>query len=84
MEPMENPTSIRKRPFFAHPLYRTASALFGLVLAGVAGWIAIGGNTAHPAIQLGAVILFLGLGGNLMWAAWKAREPWVSKIGPLP
>ena len=81
---MENPTDTGKRPFFVHPLYRAASALFGSLLIGLAGWIALDGNSAHLAIQLGAVALFLGLGGNLVWAAWNAREPWVSKIGPLP
>ena len=81
---MENLTDTNKRAFFAHPLYRAASALFGLILVGGAGWIVVGGNAAHPAIQLGAVALLFGFGGNLVWAAWNAREPWVSKIGPLP
>ena len=72
-----------QRPFFAHPAYRTVSGLFGLVLLGCAGWVLLEASLP-PLGRLGGGLFLLALASNHLWCAWARREPWLSKIGPLP
>ncbi len=71
------------RPFFTHPVYRAVSGTFGLVLLGCAGWVWLQAPTTGWGTLLGGALLVL-LAGNHLWSAVAAREPWLSKIGPLP
>lgn len=71
------------RPFFAHPAYRAVSGAFGLVLLGCAGWVWLRASTPGWGTLLGGALLVL-VAGNHLWSAMAAREPWLSKIGPLP
>ena len=72
-----------KPPFYARPMYRCLSGAFGgfLLFSGV--YIFLFAETSF-AIRCAASAVFLLLGGNTVSSAWKAKEPWISKIGPLP
>ena len=77
------PLAKTKPPFYARPIYRCLSGAFGgfLLFSGV--YIFLFAETTF-AIRCAATAVFLLLGGNAVSSAWQAREPWISKIGPLP
>lgn len=72
-----------KPPFYARQTYRWLAGAFGgfLLFGGV--YIFLFAETAF-ATRCAASAVFLLLGGNAVASAWKAKEPWISKIGPLP
>ena len=72
-----------KPPFYAHPIYRCLSGAFGCFLLFVGVYVFLFAETSI-AIRWAASAVFLLLGGNTVSSALKAREPWISKIGPLP
>lgn len=61
---------------------RLFSAVFGVLLLGSAGYL-LRQPGLGPA-ELIAVLLLGALGLNLLWSAWRGRESWLSRIGPLP
>lgn len=64
-------------------LHRLFAGGFGVVLVGV-GIHAIFFTGAFAILQfLGGSALVL-LGGNMVLSAWRARESWLSRLGPLP
>lgn len=74
----KNPT-----PFYARPVYRWLSGAFGCFLLFAAAYIFMFAETS-TAMRWAVSAVFLLLGGNTVSSALKAREPWISKIGPLP
>lgn len=45
-------------------------------------YVALSANT--DALPLIGAALLLKFGGNLLFAAWRGRASWLSRIGPLP
>jgi len=71
------------QPFYTRPLYRRLSAAFGLFLSGVGIYAALFGYTSLLLrIVLGALLVLIG--GNMVLSAYRARESWLSRLGPLP
>lgn len=70
------------KPFYARPVYRVMSLLFGLALIGSSLYLLFG--QPARALQIIGALLIMALGVNLLLAAVRARESWLSKIGPLP
>ena len=70
-------------PFYARPIYRWLSGAFGVFLLFSGIYIFLFAETTF-AIRCAATAVFLLLGGNAVSSAWQAKEPWISKIGPLP
>ena len=71
------------RPFYAKPLYRLLAGVFGafLLAVGLFALFFVGGLTALGFI-VGLTLIVLGF--NLLLSAYRARESWISRIGPLP
>lgn len=69
--------------FHARPTYRIISGAFGLLLAGVGVYALffVGPPDALRGLVGAAFVL---LGGNMFLAACRAKESWLSRIGPLP
>lgn len=78
MTPAKNPT-----PFYAGPIYRWLSGAFGCFLLFVGVYVFLFAETS-TALRWAASAVFLLLGGNTVSSTLKAKEPWISKIGPLP
>ena len=72
-----------KPPYFARKPYRTLTGLFGLLLMAIGMFaIFVGGDQILLRVAVGVCILALGC--NAVVAAWRAKEPWIARIGPLP
>jgi small neutral amino acid transporter SnatA (MarC family) len=69
--------------FYKGKLYRLTSAAFGSLLLG-AGFYAIFFAETQAAVRITGGIALILLGYNTVWSAYKAKESWLSKIGPLP
>lgn len=73
---------LRQDPYFTGRTHRLIQGLLGLLLVASGLYVAF-------AVQLdlitvfGAALLLL-FGGNALWASWRARRSWISRIGPLP
>jgi len=72
-----------RQPFHARKPYRLFAAAFGLLLVGVGCYALFFAETAMLVRIAGGAALVL-VGGNMVWSACKARESWLSKVGPLP
>jgi hypothetical protein len=68
-------------PYFARPVYRAISAAFGVLLLGSGTYVLL---TSSDGVQVGAAVLLLALGGNLLFAAWRPAQSWLGRLGPLP
>lgn len=68
---------------------RVITAAFGVMFA-LAGLGLLTLTLADPAplsmqMQRGAVVLgLIIIGGQAVWASWRKKPSWLSKIGPLP
>jgi len=69
--------------FYQGLIYRILSGLFGLALIVLGLYISFVLGQIDALRFVGAVALVL-LGGNMAYSAYRARESWISKIGPLP
>ena len=56
---------------------------FGLFLTGVGLYAIFFADTATAVRFAGGSVLVLA-GGNMVYSACKAKQPWLSKLGPLP
>lgn len=72
------------RNFYAGRIYRVLSFSFGLFLVAVGVYGAFSFTEAPGIWRIGGGLLFVVFGFNMAYSAWKAKESWVSKIGPLP
>ena len=70
-------------PYHAHKVYRLITGCFGLFLSGV-GIFALFVDGSSMLLRWTAGLALLIVGGNLAVSAIKARESWLSKLGPLP
>lgn len=71
------------QPFYARKLYRFLSSGFGLFLMGIGFYILLFADTSIILrFVVGSVIVLLGI--NMVVSAYKAKESWLSKLGPLP
>ncbi len=75
--------SRKNQPFYARKLYRIFSGSFGLILTcvGLYSLLFIGPSTI---IHFFAGSAIIALGYNMVASACKAKESWLSKLGPLP
>jgi hypothetical protein len=62
---------------------RMLAAAFGLFLLGVGGYVLAFSEAAVLWRLIGGGLLAV-LGGNLLYAAYKDKPSWLSKVGPLP
>ena len=62
--------------------YRAFTAILGVIFVAVAVVIlAISEHTFGP---LAAALVIGALGVDAIVSAWRNREPWLARIGPLP
>jgi len=71
------------QPFFERPMYRRLSGVFGIFLMGVGVYVALYGYTSML-VRMAAGALLVVSGGNMVVSAYRAREAWLSRLGPLP
>jgi len=70
-------------PFYAKSGYRLFSGGFGLLLISIGFYILLSTDLSTLLrIIVGAVFLLFGL--NAVISAYKAKAPWLSRLGPLP
>ena len=62
---------------------RIFSAVFGILLIGV-GILALGQDHQPAVWRFGGALLLALLGGNSLFAAYRSRPSWLSRLGPLP
>jgi len=81
----EGSTSARGagKPFYAARTYRLITAAFGLLLIGVGCYALFLAETAGV-LRFAGGAAFAAVGGNMVWSAYRAKESWLSRIGPLP
>ncbi len=81
---MKNRTDVQ--PYYQRSPFRIVTALFGLLLVATGVFVALTpvlyGVRWIVGAGSGAALLALGL--NAILASYRATEPWVSRIGPLP
>ena len=72
-----------QQPYFAGTLYRIASAILGLLLlsVGIYAWLL---PETIGLLRHGAALLFVVLGANALYCAWRAKPSWLTRLGPLP
>lgn len=70
-------------PYYTRPMYRGVTGGFGGLLAATGFYVALFAP-APGAMQVGLGLLLVLLGGNMVLAACRARESWLSRLGPLP
>jgi hypothetical protein len=70
-------------PFYSRPVYRLLSGLFGLCLAGIGIYGLFFAGPSSLLQNFGAGVLVM-VGANMVLAAVRAKESWLSRIGPLP
>ena len=71
------------KPFYAKPLHRWLTAGFGLFLVTV-GLYALLFVAPLTALRVIAGVVLVVLGCNMLAAAYRAKESWLSRLGPLP
>lgn len=76
-------TDPSKPAYTSRQSYRLITAAIGLALFGLGIYILLFGP-AGALIRVAIGIVLLLLGGNAMFAAWRSRESWLSRLGPLP
>ncbi|MBB5273789.1 uncharacterized membrane protein HdeD (DUF308 family) [Quisquiliibacterium transsilvanicum] len=64
-------------------LHRLFLGVFGVLLMGV-GLYALFFAGPFTILQLAGGSALVLLGGNMVVSAWRARESWLSRLGPLP
>ena len=64
-------------------MHRLFAGGFGVFLMGV-GIYAVFFTGAFAILQLIGGSALVLLGGNMVVSAWRARESWLSRLGPLP
>jgi uncharacterized membrane protein HdeD (DUF308 family) len=73
----------QKGPFYGRKLYRLFSSVFGLFLVGVGVYVLLL-PAPKTILQMAAGLVLVLLGLNLFVSALRAKESWLSRIGPLP
>lgn len=73
----------KSQPFYAGRIYRLLTATFGLLLIGVGLYALFFADTSSVVRFIGGSALVLA-GYNMVSSAYKAKESWLSKLGPLP
>ena len=73
----------RVHRLFKGRTYRLLSGCFGVFLAGI-GLYALVFAAPLTLLRVAAGAGLVLLGGNMVVAACKGRESWLSRIGPLP
>ena len=71
------------QPFHAGRIYRLLSTIFGFALLLGGLYVTLFAET-QAALRILGGIAFALIGGNMVWSACKAKESWLSRIGPLP
>ena len=71
------------KPFYAARTYRLITAAFGLLLIGVGCYALFLAGTAGV-IRYAGGAAFVAVGVNMVWSAYRAKESWLSRLGPLP
>lgn len=71
------------QPYYSRSTYRFATGLFGLFLVGVGIFVLLRATTTAIVRVSGGLVLVL-LGGNMVLCAYRGKESWLSRLGPLP
>lgn len=71
------------QPFYAGRMYRLLTAIFGLLLTGTGLYAIFLADTSTLVRFAGGTALVL-TGCNMVSAACKSKESWLSRLGPLP
>lgn len=71
------------KPFYAGRTYRLITAALGLLLVGLGGYALLLAEAAGMLRFVAGAALVL-VGGNMVWSAYRVKEPWLSRLGPLP
>lgn len=69
--------------FYQGPIYRLLTALFGVFLCGCGIFVFLQ-HDLTLLIRIGAGLVLFLLGASAIWSAYQSKEPWMSKLGPLP
>lgn len=70
-------------PVYAKSGYRLVSSVFGALLVGGGVYVLLTASPMTAPELIGGCALAI-LGANHLLSARVGREPWLSKIGPLP
>jgi hypothetical protein len=70
-------------PFYTRRTYRLLSGFFGLCLVGLGLYAMFHAGSSTTLQLVGGAALVL-VGANMTVCAFRARESWLSRIGPLP
>lgn len=62
---------------------RIFAVVFGLFLLGTGLYLLMLAETTDAWGFIGIAVL-VALGGNLLYATYKAKPSWLSRLGPLP
>lgn len=72
-----------RQAFYTRMPYRIVTAAFGFFLSIVGLYILLLADTSGSARLIAGPLIVLP-GCNMLIAAWKAKESWLSRLGPLP
>jgi heme A synthase len=74
---------VTHQPHSSGKFHRLASAALGLLLLGVGIYAWLLPETTGL-LRYGSALLFVVLGANAVYCAWRAKPSWLTRIGPLP
>lgn len=74
---------VSRQPPSSGKFHRLASATLGLLLLGVGIYVWLLPETTGL-LRHGGALLFVVLGANAVYCAWRAKPSWLTRIGPLP
>lgn len=75
-------SSSSTQPWHARPGYRWVTALVGVGLMGLGGYLLWGEVRAVPSVVVSALMVLMG--SNMVLAGWRGTLSWLARIGPLP
>lgn len=70
-------------PFYAKRIYRLLAGVFGLFLASLGIYAMLFAGPPATLQLVGGAVLVL-VGANMTLSAYRAKESWLARIGPLP
>lgn len=76
-------TQSKSDPYYLRRSFRTVSLVLGVLLAGVGIYLLVDNALEFGWRMLAGLVLAV-IGAETTSSAYRGKEPWLAKLGPLP